>query len=135
MFATRFRPADALISGLLLFLAAALIAVPAAAGSGNRAERVIISHIYMDNNAPSEAYSLNDDAVIEVTGRSGITLTVEIKDGEVRVSEAGCPGHDCVKTGKISRDGQSIVCIPAGIIITVDGGRASGKEANDGIAG
>lgn len=39
----------------------------------------------------------------------------------VRVSASDCPTQDCVHTGTITRGGQSIVCLPARIIITLEG--------------
>lgn len=55
---------------------------------------------------------------------NGYTLTVTADDGGLRVSEADCPTQDCVHTGTISRSGQSIVCLPARIIIQLTGGQA-----------
>lgn len=39
----------------------------------------------------------------------------------VRVLESNCPTQDCVHTGQISKAGQSIVCLPARIVITLVG--------------
>ena len=55
---------------------------------------------------------------------NGYTLTVTAEDGGLRVSEADCPTQDCVHTGAMSRSGQSIVCLPARIIIQLTGGQA-----------
>ena len=55
---------------------------------------------------------------------NGYTLTVTAEDGGLRVSEADCPTQDCVHTGAISRSGQSIVCLPARIIIQLTCGQA-----------
>ena len=54
---------------------------------------------------------------------NGYTLTVTAEDGGLHVSEADCPTQDCVHTGTISRSGQSIVCLPARIIIQLTGGQ------------
>jgi hypothetical protein len=40
----------------------------------------------------------------------------------LRVARSDCPTQDCVHTGTISRSGQSIVCLPARIIIRLEGG-------------
>lgn len=48
-------------------------------------------------------------------------LTVEIKGGECRVKAADCKNLICVKTGKISRVGESIVCAQNKAVITVVG--------------
>ena len=55
---------------------------------------------------------------------NGYTLTVTVEGDGVRVSEADCPTQDCVHTGTISRSGQSIVCLPARIVIQLAGGAA-----------
>ena len=47
-------------------------------------------------------------------------LTVRICGGSVSVSESDCPGQDCVRTGSISRAGQSIVCLPAQVVISLE---------------
>lgn len=40
----------------------------------------------------------------------------------LRVARSDCPTQDCVHTGTITRSGQSIVCLPARIIIRLEGG-------------
>lgn len=42
----------------------------------------------------------------------------------VCVVRSDCPTQDCVHTGIITRSGQSIVCLPARIIIRLEGGTA-----------
>lgn len=48
--------------------------------------------------------------------RGGSYNIVEIKDGEIFVSEAGCPDKICVKTGKL-KGGMPIVCLPNRLVI------------------
>ena len=51
----------------------------------------------------------------------GYTLAVAVENGAVRVSESDCPNQDCVHSGAISRAGQSIVCLPARVSVTLEG--------------
>ena len=51
----------------------------------------------------------------------GYTLTVEAADGAVYVASSDCPNQDCVHSGAISRAGQSIVCLPARVAVTLEG--------------
>ena len=44
----------------------------------------------------------------------------------IRVVESDCPTQDCVHTGEIYRAGQSIVCLPARIIVALEGTPVSG---------
>ena len=53
---------------------------------------------------------------------NGYTLYITIDKGYVFVQETDCPNRLCRAQGKISKAGQSIVCIPAELIITVEGG-------------
>lgn len=52
---------------------------------------------------------------------NGYTLHITITGSGVCVSESDCPSQDCVHTGTITRSGQSIVCMPAQIIIHLEG--------------
>ena len=53
----------------------------------------------------------------------GYTLRLRLTETEVWVESSDCPTQDCVHTGHISRSGQSIVCLPARVIITLEGGQ------------
>ncbi len=59
-------------------------------------------------------------------------LTVAYGPEGIRVSEAQCPGGDCLHTGRISRAGQQIVCLPNRVIISIRGGGASSIDAVTG---
>ena len=61
----------------------------------------------------------------EVSLNGGTNILV-IEDGVAYLSYATCPDRTCVNTGKISYNGQSIVCLPHRITVKVvsdaDGG-------------
>ena len=66
---------------------------------------------------------------------NGYTLHVQLADGPgLYVAAADCPTQDCVHTGTITREGQSIVCLPARIIIRLEGG-AVDRDAPDVVIG
>lgn len=46
---------------------------------------------------------------------------VTVHDGKVLVSEADCSTQVCVRSRAISRVGESIVCAPHGLVVTVVG--------------
>lgn len=63
---------------------------------------------------------------------SGYTLTVDFCPGGetgVRVAHADCPNRDCVRTGLITRSGESIVCLPGRIVIRLESGGSDGVDA------
>lgn len=47
-------------------------------------------------------------------------LEIQVDSGGVCVVHSDCPGQDCVHTGAISRAGQSIVCLPAQVVISLE---------------
>ncbi len=47
--------------------------------------------------------------------------TLEAENGSIRFSYAECPDQVCVHTGWISRPGQIAVCLPAGVIVKIEG--------------
>jgi hypothetical protein len=49
-------------------------------------------------------------------------LTCIIKDQKVEVVESTCPDKLCMKQGWISKQGESIICLPNRISITIVGG-------------
>ena len=85
----------------------------------------------------AEGETLEQGTLLELSGtrvytNRGYTLTVEIADGAVNVVDSDCPGHDCQHTPPISRSGQSIVCLPAQIVITLEG---ASSDAPDVVVG
>lgn len=63
---------------------------------------------------------LSDFTETTVTGGS-YTLRVSTRDGGVAVTDSDCPTQDCVHTGVITRAGQSIVCLPAQVVVHLEG--------------
>lgn len=74
---------------------------------------------------------LSDFTETTVTGGS-YTLRVSTRDGGVAVMDSDCPSQDCVHTGVITRAGQSIVCLPAQVVVHLEG---TAPDAPDVIVG
>ena len=66
-------------------------------------------------------YSLSQDRTVEIlTGEQNDQRNLLIiRDGEAYVSEASCPDGICAAHRPISRRGESIVCLPHRVVITV----------------
>lgn len=56
-----------------------------------------------------------------------------IRDGYAWIETADCPDELCVKSGKISKSGESIICLPHKLVIRIEG-NVSDKEDLDAIA-
>lgn len=70
-------------------------------------------------------YPLAVNKTIPITGADGQENVVEISGGTVFMKSATCPNQICVHTGRISKEGQSIVCLPNKVTVTVTGGGSS----------
>lgn len=57
-------------------------------------------------------------------------LTVSVENDGISVVDASCPDQVCVHTGQINKSGQSIICVPARVSISI-----GGKGENDAITG
>ena len=68
-------------------------------------------------------YSLAIDREVEIlSGENGEEKNLlVIRDGKAYVSSATCPDGICAGHRPISRVGESIVCLPHGVVITVVG--------------
>lgn len=71
-------------------------------------------------NNEKNIYDLSEDRGLTVES-NGYTLTVCIKDGCACVESSDCPDNTCVHTGKISRTGQFIACVPASVTLRIVG--------------
>ena len=65
-------------------------------------------------------YNLKEDQQIPIRDVNGQEINrVTIAGGKAYMSEANCKDQLCVKQGKIEKQGQSIVCLPNRVIVTV----------------
>jgi hypothetical protein len=74
----------------------------------------------------SEVHSVipldNQNEIREVTVNLGENhVHIKIEQGLVWVEDSSCPDKVCIRTGKISKPGQSIVCLPNKTVITIEG--------------
>lgn len=71
-------------------------------------------------------YSLAKDQVIEINDGTNI---LEIRNGTADVTGADCPDKLCVNQKAISKNGESIICLPNKVVVTVDSSENSQFDA------
>ena len=114
---------DALVALAVALLAAACVSATWLGGTdadlravisinGEEMERIALPKL----DAPEE----------KIVEANGYTLRLALESDGVTMAESDCPTQDCVHTGTITRSGQSIVCLPARVIIQLEGGGESG---------
>ncbi len=103
----------------ILFVAV-LLAIIAIAGAclylfGTEGDTVTVS---VDGKIIA-TYPLNEDLTQDIrTGKDGLNRLI-IRDGKAWVEEASCPDGICAAHKPIHREGESIVCLPNKVVITV----------------
>lgn len=103
------------IRDIVLILAIALVGLCLLSFNGRKTTPGSSVVVEVDGKTVA-SYPLDTDGVFVLNGG---TNTLEIKDGRARISDADCPNMQCVRQGWISRGGQSIVCLPNKLIVTV----------------
>ena len=70
-------------------------------------------------------YDLTEDQTVEIDD----TNRLVIKDGEARMEWADCPDQICVDHRAVSRNGESIICLPNQVVVTVASSEESDVDA------
>lgn len=63
-------------------------------------------------------YALGEDRVIEIRTEAAHNVLV-IQDGKAYMKTADCPDGICTDHRSIFRDGESIICLPNKVVVTV----------------
>ena len=117
-----FKKADIiLIAALIVIGAAGLLAVRPADRSGTYVVMTV-------DGEQVDTLGLSEDQSVRIDTQYGSNL-ITVKNGSVFVSEADCPGKDCISLGKISRSGQIIVCLPHHLVIKIVGQNEGAPDA------
>lgn len=111
------KPLDALVvlAVLLLGVAAAWLVY---GGENSGALTATVKH-RGQVVARVELSSLTEEKTVSIDGAYHLTVTLD-RTGAA-VTDSDCPGQDCLHTGRITRAGQSIVCLPEQVIVTLEG--------------
>ena len=73
--------------------------------------------VTLDGNIVVE-YSLTADGIYSLNGG---TNTLTVQSGVAYMSYSNCPDHVCENTGKIQYVGQTIICLPNRLTISIIG--------------
>ena len=116
-------------------IAAAVIAIAvivAVVFYGNKTYSGELRVVVSVGNRVVDTLPLSDEESTHTYCHHGYTLLVLMDGSGVRVEQSDCPSQDCVHTGTITRAGQSIVCLPAQIVVHLEG---ASEDAPDVIVG
>jgi hypothetical protein len=115
-----FRPLDALLA-ILISAASAWGFMAFRVSEGSRAL------VYVSDRKHAWYELAGGKRLVEVPTRIG-PVKLEIGEGSARVVSSTCPNRLCVKTGKVGRAHQEIVCVPAHLLVVIEGAAEGGGK-------
>ena len=113
---TKYRLDIIVIAAILLASLALLLVMTLTKEEGS----VVIVEI---DGATVATYSLDRDGEYSLNGGTNVLV---IENGKAYLNYSNCPDHTCEKTGKIQYVGQTIICLPNKVAITIKGDVAEG---------
>ena len=72
--------------------------------------------------------TVTDEYTFEVPGEGGASNTVCVRPDSIAIISATCPDQICVHHSRISRNKETIVCLPDKVVITIENGEDSGID-------
>lgn len=124
----RLKPGDFVIVALVLALAAA-VALPFLTGGSE----ALYAEIYQDEKLVKRVL-LTEGLHETVTIDGSVQNVIEIDGRTIRFSESTCPDQVCVRTGTLTRSGQTAVCLPNRVIVRLRGGEPEVDAVVGGMA-
>ena len=76
----------------------------------------------------TDTLPLDTDTTKEILTENGGSNTLVIKDGCAKITNTNCPDGICASHKSISRDGESIICLPHKVVVSV-----VDEDSNDGV--
>lgn len=70
-------------------------------------------------------YALSEDQTVDING----TNRLVIRHGSAWMEWADCPDQICVNHSAVSREGESIICLPNKVVAAVRGSEEAGVDA------
>ncbi|MBQ7088430.1 MAG: NusG domain II-containing protein [Clostridia bacterium] len=72
------------------------------------------------NGTVTAVYPLNEDRIEDIRTEAGGLNRLVIRNGKAWVETASCPDGICAAHKPIHREGESIICLPHKVVISVE---------------
>ena len=115
---TKYRLDIIVIAAILLASLALLLVMTLTKEEGS----VVVVEI---DGATVATYSLEENGEYSLNGGTNVLV---IENGKAYLNYSNCPDHTCERTGKIQYVGQSIICLPNKVAITIKGEAEGGVD-------
>ena len=122
-----FSKADAILIAALLLIAAVVFFFSMRSGANGepwaRIEKggETLYYFRLAEDLPYREYEIEGE----------IPVVIAAENGKIWFLRSDCPDHLCVRFGKLSKSGETAVCLPAKVAVTVEGA----TKAVDAVTG
>ncbi len=106
---------DGIMIGVILILC--LLSILIFAKWDKKGDKIAIVY-YQDEVILTIDLAKNEKKDYQVMGKNG-TVIIEVNQDKIRVKQENSPLHICSKQGYISKNTESIVCLPNQIVIQI----------------
>ena len=117
---------------LLLIVAVVLLAAGLLLWNNLQPAAATLTAIVEENGKVTHTYNLSTQKstqLVDIGGKYHVKLLLD--PGKISFYHSDCPDQVCVRTGKLTKPGQTAVCLPAKVSVRVTGG----KSEVDGVTG
>ncbi len=122
--AKRMTKADLILISLLLFAGiAGFFAVRTLTGKDAVTVRIL------SDGELYGTYQLSEEQNIPILKNGNVVNTLQISGRNADMIQADCPDQLCVRQRAISRQGETIVCLPNKIVVEIVGGSDAGLDS------
>lgn len=111
----KLKRGDIVIIAAVLLLALSIFLIFAFGIFSQEGESVFLSY-----EGGEKTFSLAENTEFSFES-NGCLLTLRIEKGQAYFESSDCPDKTCVHSGRISRRGQMIACVPAGVTLRITG--------------
>ncbi len=85
--------------------------------------------VYLDGEEWGR-YPLSKDATVEIRQENERYNILQIREGKADITGASCPDRICVNHRQLSRQGESLVCLPNRVVVEIQNGVESEVDAD-----
>lgn len=86
---------------------------------------VAVVEVAGEEVARRELSTLAQPETLSLEGANGIEVTLEFSSQGAQVTASTCPDQVCVHTGKLTRAGETAICLPGQVTLRLEGGQDS----------
>lgn len=119
------KPLDFVIAAAVLLLGLSILLFPVFKGESEDLRLSVIA------DGRENIYSISENREFSITS-NGYVLTIIVENGGAFVKHADCPDKHCMKMGRISKEGEAVLCVPAEVVLRLISEKGEKIDASAG---